>query len=85
MNITTKPTPSTTPTTPPTDKNNDKFANYIFHSMTITVFIGSVYLYFHLDDYMNLIRKKNPTYNYPSIKDIAYSIIFIPILKHHTR
>jgi hypothetical protein len=59
--------------------NNDRVANVVFTIMTGFVMFFSTYLYFYLQEYLDLIKSKYPNYDFPKYSDYIISVIFIPI------
>jgi hypothetical protein len=59
--------------------NNDNLANIIFTIMTAIVFLGSIYLYYNLQDYLDLLHLTYPNYNFPEFKDYLIALLFIPV------
>ena len=60
-------------------QNNDKLANIVFQVMTGIVLIGSCYLYYYLQEYLDKMVAKFPNHVYPEYKDYLIAILFIPI------
>jgi len=60
-------------------QNNDKIANLIFTVMTGIVFLGSFYLYYNLNDYLEGIHTSYPDYKFPEFKDYNIALLFVPI------
>lgn len=59
--------------------NNDRVANVVFTIMTGLVFIGSAYLYYHLEDYLALLQTNYPDYEFPKFSDYLVCLIIMPI------